>query len=439
MNAQKYDTIESESLHSISTQSEPTIALMLCGTLFEDFFDTIGVSFDTFRTSYVGSYQFGYINALRVAGVRTVLIYISARVSKTLYFTHEPSGVKVCILPAPILHRVFRHITRSFSFLKRRVTKSLDSYLILPLGLLAHELRHEGCNAILFQDYENPSFDVCVALGKFMRLPVFATFQGGGKRSRLEEPIRPIALQACSGLIIAAQAETERVYTNYNLPNNKIARIFNPIDLKAWQAVDRHEVRNSLDIPLNAKVVVCHGRIDITHKGLDILLNTWEQICNERPEIDLRLLLVGTGNDAEQLKQQIIAKKLRGVHWINEFVHDQNLIRRYLSAADVYTLSSRFEGFPVAPIEAMACGLPVVATDAQGIAEILELGEASGGLIVPREDAKALALALGRVLDDEALRHELATRARCRVEECFSLEAVGKQLRDFFFRDQRYQ
>lgn len=65
---------------------------------------------------------------------------------------------------------------------------------------------------------------------------------------------------------------------------------------------------------------------------------------------------------------------------------------------------------------------------------IFEDGEASGGVVVPRADVTALAIALGRVLDDEAWGREMGKRARCRVEECFSLEAVGKQLREFLLK-----
>jgi len=119
------------------------------------------------------------------------------------------------------------------------------------------------------------------------------------------------------------------------------------------------------------------------------------------------------------------------VQWLNEFVHDRTTIRCYLSAGDVYAFASRHEGFPVALIEAMACQLPVVAADAKGVPDILAEGETSGGLVVPRNDAPALARALGRLLGDEAWSRELGRRARRRIETSFSLEAVGIQLRAF--------
>jgi len=79
----------------------------------------------------------------------------------------------------------------------------------------------------------------------------------------------------------------------------------------------------------------------------------------------------------------------------------------------------------------MACGLPVVAADVPGAADLLEEGERSGGILVPRADAGALAGALGRLLDNEQWSRQLGERARRRVEQRFSLETVGAELRDF--------
>ncbi len=410
----------------VSERSDLTIALLPWGDLFEDHFDPLGVSLETFRNEFTGSYQFGYIEALRLASVRTVLFYVSARVSTTLRFTHTPTGATVCVLPAPKIHRAVRKITYF------RGLQTLGRYLATPLGLLAREMRREGCDAILCQEYEYARFDACVLLGQLMRLPVFATFQGGNKRlTFLEYPLRSLALRACTGLIIATQTEFQRVRASYGVPSTKLARIFNPVDVAAWHAIDRKQARAALDIPIDARVVVWHGRVEIEPKGLDVLLEAWDRICCERLEKDLRLLLVGTGSNANELLQRIKNMRLRGVLRVDEFVNDRTVIQQYLSAADVYTLPSRHEGFPVAPIEAMACGLPVVAADAPGVPDIFQDGEASGGLVVPRDDAKALASALGRVLDDEAWGRELGKRARRRAEDSFSLLAISKQLRDF--------
>lgn len=445
-----------------NTQSEPTVALLPFGDLLEDFLDSIGVSFEAFCNEFMGSWMFGYIDALRLVGVRTVLFCFSTSVAEPSRFTHAPTGATICVLPAPRIYRAYRavrrqtlnlsgvsenekfsdihnihgygiHSTRPSLLAKLKdAVKSLGSYLSTPLLLFARSLRREGCNAILCQEYEYARFDACVLLGKFMRLPVFATFQGGDKLlSTLEYPLRPLAMRACAGLIIPTQTEIQRVRACYGVQPAKVARIFNPLNVATWRGINRDEARTSLGIPLDARVVVWHGRVEIERKGLDVLLSAWNQICCERPGKDLRLLLVGTGSDANKLRQRIETMQLRGVMWVDQFVRDRTLIQQYLCAADVYTLPSRHEGFPVAPVEAMACGLPVVAADAPGVPDILEEGEVHGGLVVPRGDATALALALGRVLDDSAWGHELGKLARSRAENCFSPQAIGKQLRDF--------
>lgn len=433
----------------MSTQPQPTIALLHWGDVIEDFLDSIGVSFEAFCNEMTGGWMFGYIDALRLAGVRTVLFCISARVTASMRYTHKPTGATICVLPAAkIYHVARRRIPNPYGWTLEEafgdvhgvrrsllaILKDIAPYLATPLSELARGLRREGCQAILCQEYEYARFDACVLLGQLMRLPVFATFQGGDfQLSRLERPLRPLTVRACAGLIVATSTEVDRVQASYSIPSTKLARIFNPIDVANWRAMERSEARLALGIPLDAAIVVYHGRIEIHRKGLDILMDAWVQILRDRPQRNLLLLLVGTGSDAKKLRDRIATMQLQGVLWVDEYVRDRTAIRRYLSAADVYTLPSRHEGFPVAPLEAMACDLPIVAADAPGVPDILENGEASGGLVVPRNNAAALALALGRFLDDEAWRREIGKHARQRVEDCFSLAAVGKQLRDFLF------
>ena len=455
----KQDILNQPQTLLTNNQPKPTIALLHCYDLIDDFLDSINISFETFCKEFVGSWMFGYINALKQVDVRTVLFCISARVEQPSRFIHEPTGTTICLLPVSGIYHGYRSVrrnslnaygaseTQSFKDIQddntirrslltpvKDLAKSLGTYLSTPLGLLAQELRRENCQAILCQEYEYARFDSSVLLGKLIGLPVFATFQGGDRtQSWIEVLPRQLAFRACTGVIVATQTEIGRIQSRYRVPSSKIARIFNPVDVATWQASDRREARAALGIPLDARVVAWHGRVEIERKGLDVLLEAWQQICDERPDEDLRLLLVGTGSDANRFRQRLTAMELKGVQWLKEFVSDRNIIQQYLSAADVYTLPSRQEGFPVAPIEAMSCGLPVVAADAPGIPDILEGGETAGGIVVPRGDASALASALGQVLDDEAWRRKLGQNARDRVERCFSPQAIGKQLRDVFF------
>lgn len=431
-------------------QKHPTVALVAWGNEIEDYLATVDVTLETFCTEFTGSWLFGYIDALTRANVRTVLILISGSVRVPTRFVHRPTQANVWVLPSTRLYRRLRRtihnpygrtVAQVFGATRglRRllwpflaVLRELVLYLPTPPLALLRILRRERCTIMLCQEYEYPRFDVCVLLGRLFRVPVFASFQGGDyQRSRVERFLRPLSMRACTGLLIAAATEIHRVQTRYQVPSQKISTIVNPIDLSAWTITERATARLELAIPVEAQVVAWHGRVSIHKKGLDILLDAWQQVLAAHPGQDLRLLLVGTGHDAEELEQQIAAIHIQGIIWVDEFVHDRRVISTYLSAADLYVFPSRLEGFPVAPIEAMACGLPIVASAASGVPEIVGSEAEGAGLIVPVDDATALAEAMNRMLDDTTLRARLAGRARARAEQGFGLAAVGQRLRNF--------
>jgi glycosyltransferase involved in cell wall biosynthesis len=181
-------------------------------------------------------------------------------------------------------------------------------------------------------------------------------------------------------------------------------------------------------LPDDVPVACWHGRIEIRRKGLDILVKAWRQVCQERPEADLRLLLCGGGAGNARLRQLMEEAPLRGVHWHDGYTTDRTIVRRQLAASDVFVFPSRHEGFAVAPMEAMACGRAVVASDAPGVADLLAGGERAGGVIVPLAKSRALAKELGRLLDERDLAARLGETARRRIEERYSPEAIGSAL-----------
>src|SRR5262249_19512938 len=279
---------------------------------------------EAFCNEFTGSWMFGYADALQRVGVRTVLICMSSRIAVPTRFEHAPTGATICILPVPRTYRALqrrmvnpyaRTVNQAFGQVRNAarlllwpllvVMKEIVLYSTTPLKLIADELRREGCTAILCQEYEYPRFDLCVLLGRMMHLPVFASFQGGNyQRCWIERYVRPRAMRACNGVIIGSKVETERVQRRYGIPARKVARIFNPVDLTLWNPIDREQARRALNMSLDVQLVVWHGRVSIQQKGLDLLLDAWNRICEQRPGRALRLLLIGSGKDAEKLQKQ---------------------------------------------------------------------------------------------------------------------------------------
>ena len=412
-----------------------TVALLPWGDVFHDFLDRLGVSLDAFCSEFTGSWMFGYAAALRQVGVRTLVIVPTTSVDEPRRAVHRPTGAALLFLPTPGMFPWLRARSlgarldgrRDIGSLARAAATHVAPYVGTPPIGLARALRRERCVALLCQEYESPRFDVCVALGRALRIPVYATFQGGDyQMSRLERPLRPLALRGCNGIVVGARSEIERVGRRYRLPDGKIARIANPVDLSVWAPGDRLSSRHDLGLSADASVVAWHGQVQVWRKGLDVLLEAFRRVEATRPGRELRLLLVGSGEDAPELRRRIGKAGPPSVVFVDEWVQDRARLARMLGAADVYAFPSRHEGLPVAPVEAMACGLPVVGADASGVADAV--GET--GIVVPRNDAPALAAALGGLLDDAERRRELGNATRRRVEERFGLDAVGAQLRD---------
>lgn len=433
---------------SFTQQAErPVVALVAWGLIFEDFLRPNHLTLDAFCDEFTGSWMFGYVEALRAAGVETMIVCVSSGVDVVTRRLHGPTGATICLLPVPRLYRLLRLAMRSphgrtvaqtFKGPKAAhvvfmpllfVLKELAPFISMPPRAFARQLKREGCRVVLCQEYEFPRFDVCVLLSRLMDVRVFATFQGGDyQRWRIERFVRPISIRRADGLIIAPVAERERVRTRYG--KRRVAAIPNPIDLATWRRHDRASVRHELGISDAARVAAWHGRVDVSHKGLDILLRAWAEVSRHRA--DTVLVMIGTGRDAALVRGWIEELELENIVWVNSYLHDRREIARLLASADVYAFASRHEGYPVAPIEAMACGLPVVATDVGGIEDILVDGQASGGVVVPSENPERLANEIIGLFDDDALRRRLQAAAAARAE-AFGLEAIGRRLRSFMF------
>lgn len=150
-----------------------------------------------------------------------------------------------------------------------------------------------------------------------------------------------------------------------------------------------------------------YGRFDVYQKGLDTLLDAFARIAPQRPRI--RLVLAGRGKDEGRVRERIAELGLGARVELRGGVERPEVLD-LLSGALALVMPSRVEGLPMVPAEAMAAGVPVVATDVAAVSEVVAPPE--GGVLVPADDAGALAKAAMALLDDAPQRARVSASAR---------------------------
>ncbi len=211
-------------------------------------------------------------------------------------------------------------------------------------------------------------------------------------------------------------AARERGAAGGHAPRNDA--VFASVD--AVRAQLDQAVRTEHEIPANAGLIVSVARLAEV-KRLDILIAA--MASDRLRAINAHLVLVGDGQMREALVRQAEEAGLRTrVH----FAGTRSDIRPYLAAASVMCLSSRSEAQPIAILEAMASGLPVVATRVGGIPEMVEDGVT--GLLVEPGDPELLARALERALTDPDWNAHAGRLARERIEREFSIQVRARKL-----------
>ena len=391
-------------------REEPGIALFPWGAVMEDWLDQLGLCADDFVERMATGWMFGYISALRLAGWRPFIVFPSLSVAEPTRRVHGPTGVAIWLVPG---RRIGRPTNPSL--------RAVRAWLHVQTRVFEDILTREACRVILVQEYEFARFDSLVRLGHRMNIPVIATFQGGNvTMSALERLVRRASMRACSGLLIPSTEEARRVRSQYAGFHPPIYEIPNPIDPTEWRPIDRAEARAALGLPPDAFIAINHGRIHFQQKANDRLVEAWPAGGSDL------LVVVGSGPDNEKFAALVADRSPTSVLWDSQFSTDKTFLTQWLSAADIYVSASRIEGMPVAPLEAMACGLPVVATNAHGVADIFPEREESGGLVVPVDDVDALRAAISRLRDDPELRSRMGLSARRRIDEHFAVEAVAR-------------
>lgn len=233
----------------------------------------------------------------------------------------------------------------------------------------------------------------------------------------LNQPVVALALavlrRADAFVVLSPSVADELAASAF--PRQRIVCIPNGVDPKQFSPPTMEErvvARRALGIEAE-RVVLCVGRLARV-KGQDVLLSALARLEAMRPPP--LLVLVGGGPEQTNLEAQATAL---GIGQRVRFVGAVDDVRPYLRAADCFVLPSRSEGMPLALIEAMAIGLPCVATRVGGSRDLISPGET--GLLVEPEDPGELAAALDILLREDRMAAHLGAAARTAVLDRFTL------------------
>lgn len=243
------------------------------------------------------------------------------------------------------------------------------------------------------------------------------------RRDTLKERLAVTAASRSAGVVFVSRSSLESFARAYGGARKNWCVVENAVDLDVFRT-EPATMPADLMVPAGAPVVTMVGALRI-RKGQATALRAWPAVLRRFPQA--RLLLVGDGieRDALQARMGELGLSERVI-----FAGTRTDVSRIIRASSLVILPSEHEALPTTLIEAAACGRPVVASDVDGIPEVVVDGET--GLLVPVGDEAALSDRVTALLDDEPRRLRMGERARARAEDRFSAHRWAERLHEVY-------
>jgi len=287
--------------------------------------------------------------------------------------------------------------------------------------------------------HDNQGLAYGLLLIKTLKIPVIATIHHplpiDTKADLAQEPsewekikqiifypplMQGIVARRLAAIITDSQSSAQEVNRIFKVPKKKIRIVYPGVDTSVFRRLDGHKKEPGR--------LIMVGRTGDRKKGILYLLQALHLL--RRDNVDIKLTLVDKVNTKDSYALNLIRNyNLDGMVTFTGRVTTEELVREY-SAAEIAITPSVYEGFGFPAAEAMACEVPVIATKGGALPEVVKEGET--GILVPPQDPYALARAIKRLLEDEALRRKMSSEGRKRVERCFSWEQAAKQIVDVY-------
>ena len=214
---------------------------------------------------------------------------------------------------------------------------------------------------------------------------------------------------------VVVQTEANKAY--FKVLSKKTTVIYNPVDLKEYTGL---ALKSEKD-----KIIVSAGRL-MPQKNQKMLIDAFSAIMKKFPEY--QLVIYGEGSYREELESYVKALKLEERIFMPGSVTD---LYDKMKSAELFVLSSDYEGMPNALIEAMCMGLPVISTKVSGATDLINHGK--NGLLTEVGDKKEMENAMEQMLSDENLREQMAIEA-VQLAEMLRTDEILKQWQEIIRR-----
>lgn len=321
----------------------------------------------------------------------------------------------------------------AFPSILRRLDGLSMAICTLPLMRRLHSQRGP---IVIDAHFAYPNGYAATLLARWLRVQATVTLRGTETSHFQVAALRRLVIRAVSNAnrVFSVSDSLRRLLIDAGVAGNRIKVIGNGVDLAKFHPVDKADARSELGLPIDAKILVTVGGL-VERKGFHRVIEILPRLLQRWPNL-LYVIVGGTspaGDMSEELRRQVKAYGLeKNVVFLGQ-VEPKNL-HVPLSAADLFVLATRHEGWANVFLEAMACGLPVVTTRVGGNAEVVSSTEL--GLLVPFGDPAALSSAIDEALArnwdvqlilEHARSNDWSRRIEDLLEEFKNLTVQGSQ------------
>ena len=289
------------------------------------------------------------------------------------------------------------------------VLRKLDGWSIAVSSyLLVRRLTRRCHIGLIDAHFAYPDGEAAVHLGRWLNLPVTITLRGTEVPHSRQPQLRPRLVHALTAAarVFSVSDSLRQLALSLGVAADRTEVVGNGVDVERFHPVDKVAARQKLGLAQTAKLLISIGGL-VERKGMHRVIECLPALLQHQP--DLHYLIVGSGGAEGDMRTELDAQIARlglteRVHFLGAVAPDE--LKGPLSAADVFVLATRNEGWANVFLEAMACGLPVITTDVGGNREVVCRPEL--GSVVAFGDAAALRHALDTALncewDREAIR-----------------------------------